>query len=204
VAKGYLLHGIWDYSMSSTHAVTVCFLKQSESPTGDCPGMSVLARDSHDRGTFDYADKVYDTAATETILTSEGVVQFPIGGNGDEYVTGYDNAVDPPTEETLQGNFGVLYRMHLSTEDDDAAHDHLGLCVNPRGGTWGGAARIMAGVVPTTNTTALLPAGTGSLGDNTKCVVEARYEPSDSLSVWQQFMPVGGAALPVRIVFVPH
>jgi hypothetical protein len=50
----------------------------------------------------------------------------------------------------------------------------------------------------------LLPAGTGSLGDNTKCVVEARYEPSDSLSVWQQFMPVGGAALPVRIVFVPH
>lgn len=206
VSNGNLYHGIWDYSFPATHEIHICMLNTGDSPTSVCPGETVLARDTHDRGTFDYADKVYDTATGVVINVADGVVQFPIGGNttNDTDATGWDNAVALPTAETLQGNYGVLYKMHLATDDDDATQSNLGLCVNPRGGTWAGSARVMAGVLPTTNSTPLLPATTGTEGSNTKCVVEGRYAPGTGLTVWQQFMPSGGAALPVRITVVPH
>lgn len=206
VSNGNLYHGIWDYSFPATHEIHICMLNTGDSPTSVCPGQSVLARDGHDRGTFDHADKVYDTASGVEIDLLDGIASFPIGGNttNDTDATGWDNAVATPTAETIQGNYGVLYKMHLTTDDDDGSYDGMGLCVNPRGGTWAGSARVMAGVVPTTNSTPLLPATTGTEGSNAKCVVEGRYTPGAGLTVWQQFMPSGGAALPVRVVAVPY
>ncbi len=206
VATGSLYHGIWDYSFPATHEIHVCMLLTTDTSTTVCPGEAVLARDTHDRGTFDYADKIYDTATGVVINTADGITQFPLGANttNDTDVTGWDNAVATPTAETIKGNYGVLYKIHLETADNDATFNELGVCVNPRGGSWAGAARVMAGVLPTTNTTTLLPAGSGSTSDNTKCTVEGRYTPGVGLNAWQQFMPSGGAALPVRITVVPH
>ncbi len=204
VSNGNLYHGIWDYSFPATHEIAICMLATNESPTSKCPGKTILARDSHDRGTFDYADKVYDN--TTTIDIADGIVQFPVAGDTatDADAHGWDNAVTTPTEEYLDGNYGVLYKMHLSTADNDGTYDNLGFCYNPRGGSWAGATRVAAGVLPTTNTTTLLPAGSGSTSDNTKCTVSGRYTPGAALTPWAQYMPSGGAAQPTRFVVVPH
>jgi hypothetical protein len=204
VGNGKLYHGIWDYSFPATHEIHICMLNTTDSPTGVCPGQTVLARDSHDRGTFDFADKVYDN--TTSIDLTDGIVQFPIADDtaNDTDATGWDNAVATPTAETIQGNYGVLYKMHIDTVDNDGTYDNIAFCVNPRGGSWAGAARVMAGVLPTTNTTTLLPAGTGSTSDNTKCTVEGIYAPGAGLEPWQQFIPAGGSALPIRVLVIPH
>jgi hypothetical protein len=206
VSNGNLYHGIWDYSFPAAHEIHVCMLNTNDSATAVCPGQAVQARDSHDRGTFDYADKAYDTAVGVTIDVAAGIVQFPLAADTatDTDAHGWDNAVATPTEEYLDGNYGVLYKLHLSTVDNDGTQDNLGLCANPRGGSWAGAARVSAGVLPTTNTTTLLPAGTGSTSDSTKCTVTGRYTPGAGLTPWAQFMPSGGAALPVRVVAVGH
>jgi hypothetical protein len=211
VAVGNLLHGIWDYSFTQTHKIEVCILNTGDSPTSVCPGLSVLARDTHDRGTFDYADKIYDTdpSTSEVIDTAEDCQSFTVGcGTGtnctddDDFVTGWDNSVASPTAETLEGNFGVFYRMHLATTETDGRN--VGLLVNPRGGGWGGAARVMAGILPTVNTTFLIPPGSGTTSDNTKGSVLGRWDPTGGVTVWVQFMPTGGSSFPVRVIAVPH
>lgn len=208
VSNGNLYHGIWDYSFPCEHTVVVCIRATTDSATTWCPTASLLSRDGHDRGTFSYADKVYDTASGETIVTSEELVQFPLaaGSANDAWATGFDNAVASPTAETLEGNYGVLYKMHLTSMDDDGRD--LGFCVNPRAGAWGGAAFAMVGITPTSgNNHFLMPATTGSESSNTKCVVWGRYDVAASpstTSVWVQWMPTGGSAFPVRMVAVPH
>ncbi len=196
-----LLTGIWDYSMTQTHQVTICALDQNDNPLTVCPGLSVATRDaSHQRGTFPYADKVYDTTSGTQVDTTDDIVQFPIAGDtaNDSDAVGTD-ATDS-SSQTLAGNYGVLYRMHLSTKSSDGRN--LGLLINPRGGTWGGAIYIVAGLLA--GGKFLIPPTTGSNGDNSKASVAGRYAPGSSFTIWDQFMPTGGSALPLRWVLVPH
>jgi hypothetical protein len=205
VSVSYLLHGIWDYSFTQTHEIHICMLDTGDSPTGVCPGLSVLARDTHTRGTFDYADKVYDTSSGEVIDSADGCRSYPIGANtaSDLDAQGYDNAVSPATNEELAGNYGVLYRMHLAMVSTDG--QNVGLCINPRGGSWGGAIFVMAGLLPTSNTKTLIPTGTGTTGDSAKCAVVGRWSPgAGGINTWWQFMPTGGSSLPVRAIAAPH
>lgn len=206
VATGNLYHGIWDYSFPATHEIHICMLNTTDSATAVCPGKAVLARDTHQRGTFDYTEKTYDSGSGVTVDVNAGIQQFPLAGNttNDTNVAGFDNAVAVPTAESISGNYGVLYRIHIATADNDATLNNIGFCVNPRGGSWSGAARVEAGVLPTVNTTTLLPAGSGSTSDNTKCTVEGRYSPGSAFTVWQLTMPSGGASLPIRVLAVPH
>ena len=199
-AKNYLKHGIWDYSMTQPHQVTVCALDHNDNPLNDCPGLSVLPRDTHDRGTFEYTEKVYDTASTYQIDTANGIVQYPIAWDSanDTDVQGVDETDGTPME--LDGNFGILYRMHLNTKSTDGRK--LGLLLNPRGGTWGGAIWTVAGEEP--GGKFLLPPSTGSLGDNTKGVVWGKWDVGSSFTIWAQFMPTGGSAFPLRAVVVPY
>lgn len=201
VAPNNLLHGIWDYSFTQTHHVTVCALDQNDDPVSVCPGLSVATKDSsHQRGTFPNADKVYDTASGETIDTADGIQQFPIAGNttNDSNAVGTDDT--DGSSVTLSGNYGILYRMHLSSSASDG--QNLGFLFNPRGGQWGGAVWTMAGI--TAGGKFLIPAGSGSTGDNTKGAVEGKYSPGAGLTPWAQFMPTGGSAFPLRFVAVPH
>jgi hypothetical protein len=205
VSNGNLYHGIWDYSFPCDHTVVTCIRSTSDAVSW-CQTASVLTRDSHDRGTFDSTDKTYDTVGT--FLTSEDIQQFPMasGTTNDAWITGYDNAVASPTAETLEGNYGVLYKLHLTGSDDDGRH--AGFCINPRGGAWGGAAFAAVGLTPASGANHfLMPATTGSESSNTKCVVWGRYDLAAAPSTttpWLQWMPTGGAAFPVRAVIVPH
>lgn len=200
VAKGSAMHGMWDYSMSQPHQVTVCAVHSTDTMLTTCPTLSVLARDVHNRGTFEYADKVFDTAAGVTIDTATGIQQFVVGGQGsyDSVVSGID--VPTGSTEQLAGNIGVLYRMHLSTVSTDS--QNLGFVINPRGGWWGGAFKSLIGQL--SQSASICPTTGGGLGDNTKACVVNRYTPGGGLSVWVQFMITASANAPVRFLAIPH
>lgn len=200
VANGSLLTGQWDYSFTQPHEIAICMLNTTDTPTTACPAASVLSRDTHVRGTFPYADKVYDTASGVVIDTNGDIQQFPLAGGttNDSYAVGTD-ATDG-SSQTNTGNYAVLYRMHLSTKSSDGRT--LGFLMNPRGGQWGGAVNALAGI--TTGGVFLIPATSGTTGDNTKGAVEGKYAPGTGLTTWLQWFPSGGSSLPLRFVAVPY
>lgn len=192
-AQNYLMHGIWDYSFDQPHTLTICALVKGDDPVAVCPGATVLARDTHQRGTFPYADKVYDVAAA--INLADGIQSFPLAGNteNDSDAVGVDKTDD--TEMRLQGNYGVLYKIHLGVTYGDKK---AGFLLNPRGGGWGGAVWAAPGLL--LGGKFLIPDGSGTFSDNTKGAVEGKYE---SDAPWLQFMPTGGSSLPLRFIAVP-
>lgn len=196
----YLMHGIYDYSFDQTHKITICALDRTDNPLTVCPSLSVLSRDSHQRGTFPYADKVYDTGSGVTIDTADGMQQFPLAGGttNDSNAVGTDQT--DSSSQTLTGNYGILYRMHIATTTSDSKN--FGFLLNPRGGNWGGAVWTSAGI--TSGGKFLIPAMTGYTGDNTQGAVEGKYNPSGGLTPWLQFMPTGGSSFPLRFVTVPY
>ena len=199
-ASTYLMHGIWDYSFTQTHKIEVCALDEFDAQTS-CSGLSVLTRDaSHQRGTFPYCDKVYDTASGVTVDTASGVQQFPLAGNttNDGNATGTDDT--DGTSMTLVGNYGINYRAHLALSASDS--QNFGILINPRGGAWGGAIWTLAGI--TAGGKFLIPATTASVSANTSGAVAGKWSPGAALTVWFQFMPTGGSSFPLRFVLVPH
>ena len=200
VAKGYVLHGIWDYTFTQDHTVMICALDSADNPLTVGPTLAVAARDTHKRGTFIYSDKIYDTAAGVVVDTAAGIQQFPVGGNSDVFVTGYDYAVAVPTAETNSGNYGVLYRMHLATAGSDGRS--LGVLINPRAGAWGGAIWTPPGLLA--GGKFLVPDSTVMLSDTSKTAVAGKYSPGVGTTLWNQFMPTAASAFPVRFVAVPY
>jgi hypothetical protein len=192
-----LMHGIWDYSFDQPHTVLICVLNSTDDPISVCPTLATLARDSHQRGTFPYADKVYDTS-NYTIDSAQGIQQFPVAGNTtyDGNATGTDQT--DGTSMTLAGNYGVNYRMHLASSYSDGKK--LGWLINPRAGGWGGAIWAMPGLL--TGGKFLVPDSSGITSDNTKGSVVGKYQ-SGHTAPWFQFMPTGGSSFPVRFVVVP-
>lgn len=195
-----LMHGIYDISMTQTYKVTVCALDTNDNSLTVCPGLSVLSRDVHDRGTFDFADKIYDTSSGTDIDTLDGVQQLPSMANttNDTDETGTD-ATDG-SAATLHGNIGVLYRMHLLLNSSDG--QNMGILVNPRGGYWGTALNVMPGLL--TGGVFLCPASIEGISSNTLACVEGRYTPGGGLTVWVQAMMTSGSNAPLRWIFVPH
>jgi len=199
-AKDYLMHGIYDYSFTQDHTITICALYKNDNPLTVCPGLSVLSRDTHQRGTFPYSDKVYDTASGTDIDTEDGIVQFPTGANTTDDPTAVGTDKTDDSSQTLAGNYGILYKVHLNTKATDAKK--MGFLINPRGGTWGGAIWPVAGI--TAGGKFLIPATTASVSSNTDGAVFGKYDPGEALTVWYQFMPTGGSSMPLRIVAVPY
>ena len=200
MAYNYLMTGVYDYSFDKPHQVTVCVVYDRDDPVSKCSGLSVLNRDTHQRGTFPNADKIYDTAENVQIDTADGIVQLPLaaGTTDDSWAVGVDQTDQSP--QTLTGNYGVVYKMHLNTKASDSKK--FGLLFNPRGGAWGGAVWPVAGITP--GGKFLIPASTASVNDNTKGAVAGKYSPGSSFTFWMQFMPTGGSALPLRFVVVPY
>jgi hypothetical protein len=199
VRKNYLLHGIWDYTFDQPHTVMICALNPSDDPIAVGPTLAVYPRDIHERGTFAACNKTYATASGKVIATSAGIQQFPLVGDGDAYVTGYDNAVSPGTAEVNSGNYGVLYQINLTTSASDGRA--LAFLINPRGGAWSGA--IQSSPALTAGGAFLLPPGT-TLSDDTEAVLAAAYVPGIAgRNISLQFMPTGGASFPLRMVAIP-
>lgn len=194
----YLMHGIFDYSFTQDHTITICVINATDNPISVCPGLALLSRDTHQRGTFPSADKIYDTAVGVEINTLGEIQQFPIAGGttNDSNAVGVD--VTDNTPMTLAGNYGILYKMHLNVVYGDS--HNMGFLFNPRGGGWGGAVWAMPGLLA--GGKFLIPAGTGTTSDNTKGSVEGKYSSAQS-DPWLQFMPTGGSSFPLRFVAVP-
>jgi len=199
-APTYLMEGIYDYSFTQPHQITICAVDEKDVPLTVCPGLPVAARDTHNRGTFPNADKVYDTAAGFVIDTAAGPQSFPVAGGTatDAKASGTD--VTDGTPQFLGGNYGILYRMHLATSSTDGKN--LGFLINPRGGAWGGALFAAPGLTP--GGKILIPDTTGSISVNTSAGVAAKYAPGAGFSAWVQFMPTGGSSFPVKFVAVPY
>jgi hypothetical protein len=199
-ANGYLMSGMYDYSFTQDHSITVCAVYSNDNPLTVCPGLSVLSRDSHTRGTFPYNNKVYDTDSGVVIDSVDGIVQLPLAGNttNDPNAVGTDKT-DSSTQ-TLVGNYGILYRMHLNLVSSDERD--IGFLLNPRGGTWGGAIWAAPGI--TAGGKFLIPDGTGYTGDNTKGAVAGKYAPGEAFTAWLQWMPTAASNMPLRLVVVPH
>jgi len=197
-AANNLMHGIWDYSMTQPHTVLICALNATDDPISVCPTLGLLARDTHQRGTFPYSDKVYDTS-NYTIDSAAGIQQFPVAGGttNDGNATGEDKT--DGASMTLAGNYGVNYRMHLASSYSDGKK--LGWLINPRAGGWGGAIWAMPGVLA--GGKFLIPDGTGTSSDNTKGSVAGKYQTGHT-APWFQFMPTGGSSFPVRFIAVPY
>ena len=191
VAQNFLLHGIWDYTFTQPHAVMICALNPADDPVTVGPTLAVAARDVHVRGTFSACNKIYNSAAGTVISTTAGMQQFPIAGNGDAFVTGFDNAVASPTAESDGGNYGVLYKIGLATAGSDG--NDLAFLITPRGGAWSGAVKAPVGLMP--GGAVLLPTS-GTFSDETMAVVAGEYHPGSGLTVGLEFMPTGGASFP--------
>ncbi len=199
-AQGYVMHGMWDYTFTQPHTVMICALNSADDPLTVGPTLAVLARDSHVRGTFASCNKIYDTGTGVVIDTASGIQQYPIGGNNDTAVTGFDNAVTSPTAETDGGNYGLFYRTHLSTSASNG--QKLAFLITPRAGAWGGAVNAEAGLL--TGGKFLIPPGTTTFSDEGTAAVEGEYNPGSGFTVWMQFMPTAGISMPVRVMAVPY
>ena len=195
-----LMNGIWDYTFNQPHAIMVCALTANEDPVVVGPTLPVLARDSHVRGTFTACNKNYDTAASVLLNTTAGIQQFPIAGSSDAFVTGYDNAVSPPTAQTNSGNYGVFYNIQLNTSASDGRA--LGILINPQGGAWSGAANAGPGILPGGNF--IIPTNGLTISAATNAAVAGEYFPNGGATVQLQFMPTGASSFPVYVMTVPY
>ena len=213
IDEDQLLHGIWDYQITEDHEISVCFYPSNENPLTYCSSLSILTPDStHQRGTFDYSDKIYNNTNTSPVMINNDFQYFSLAcgtasscTSGDEFITGFDYSSNPPTPQTLVGNYGILYRIHI-TIIQSANNSDVAFLVNPRGGTWGGAMEAEKGIQPPINDIYLIPPSNAVINVNTEAAVAGIYSvpnyPS-SFVVWQQFMPTGGSAFPVLMLLVP-
>ena len=200
VPLNYLLHGIWDYTFTQPHTLMICALKTTDNPLTIGPTLSVIARDGHKRGTFTNCNRLFNTTSGTGVNTSQGIQQFPLGGSGDVFVAGYDNAVAVPTRETNGGNYGVLYKCRLGSIAADGRAEAL--LINPRGGAWSGALNTDVGLLP--GGSFLIPGSGATFSDNTTAAIAGEYLPGSSgTNISFLFMPTGGASFPVRLLTVP-
>ncbi len=195
-----LMHGIWDYSFSQPHRVSICALEVNDDPSTVCPGLDVLPRDVHSRGTFPYAEKQYGSAPDLVVDTGDGIQQVPIasGEDTDAYAIGSD-ATDG-SEVTNRGNYGILYRVVFSTAASDGRN--LAFLLNPRGGAWGGALKATPGITP--GGVFLIPGSATSMQDNSRGALVGEYSPGESLRTSFYFMPTGGSSFPLRVIGIPY
>jgi hypothetical protein len=159
------------------------------------PRLGLLPRDFHERGTFAHCDKLCGA----TVDTAGGIRQFPIGGDGDVYVTGWDNAVSPPIAVRNDGNYGVLYSVKLKIASDDSRA--LALLISPRGGAWCGAVNAAPGLLP--GGPFIIPSNGSATSDPSSAAVEGEYSPGVPKDVGFQFMPAGASSFPVYVMTVP-
>jgi len=189
VGPGDLLNGIWDYTFDQPHAIIICSLRPKDDPLTAAPSLRVLARDSHDRGTFEHCNKMCVTTAG-----TRAVQWFPIGGRGDIYVAGYDNSVFPPVPAVNDGNYGVLYTIKLNVTSPPGA---LALLINPQGGPWCGAIDAAPGLLP--GGAFVIPSNGKAISDSSSAAVGGEYFTRGRQNVSFQFMPAGASSFPVYI-----
>lgn len=181
--KDELVHAIYDVVTDATLKISFVSVAASADAVAQTAGLSLLARDpDHQRGTFPAADVLVVAASPDAQRT--GVQRLRLGKDEvDATLEGVDVATGDP--QKLLGNYGMQYRFVLGL----AKTAHAGL--SPRGGAWGGAARIAT-------TSTALPSASASLGTTTDAIALGAIGPATEL----RLLSAGGSNLPVDLFLV--
>lgn len=191
-----LVHGIYDIQSNQPIKVYCLVTDPATNAVTVASSLAVLPRDSHDRGTFPFADKLVDAP----LFTTDGMFQIALADDvADAAATGVDAVTGAPV--TLHGNYGIMYRFHFTAYADDARK--LSLLINPRAGTLSNAVNCAAGITP--GGVALVPPGTTNITLSTDATIAAKYQPTvGGLSIWMQWMPPGSSSLPAKLLLMPY
>ncbi len=199
VANGALINGIWDYTFSQAHTVTICAMEPRDNPITTAPKLALLPRDIHDRGTFPNCNKTYDTSVGAVVDTMAGIRQFPLAGHGDTYATGYDEAISPPAAARDNGNYGVFYTIHLNLAFGDGRA--LALLASPQGGSWCGAVAAAPGILP--GGVFAIPSNGSTISSPDEAAIVGEYFPNGPKTIQIEFMPTGASSFPVLLLTAP-
>lgn len=159
---------------------TVVVTAVGKDPVAELPNLPVMPRDGiHTRGTFYNADRTIEIS--DILGNTPEMVKI-----GDMVIDPFLDGIDETTGnlEYNKGNYGVLYRMHLSH-----VAPHTLISLNPRGGLYTGAFMINGQLVTVS-----------SLRNNTQATVLYRTGDKEE-AVDIVFTVASGAYLPVAMLF---
>lgn len=182
-APDELVHAIYDVVIDRPVKLSFVSVKANADAAATAAGLSLLTRDAtHQRGTFVAADVLVVPADVPGGAQKAGVQRLRLGlDETDETLEGTD--VTTGDKQRLSGNYGMLYRFAFGTLAPAR------LAVAPRGGGWGGVARVADASVR-------LPATTEQLATTTD-VIAAGATPGET-----KLMTGGGSNLPVDLLLV--
>lgn len=195
-----LVHAVYDVVTDRAVKISFVSVLANADAAATTAGLSLLARDvDHQRGTFANADVVVALAPVAGGAQRSGVQRLRLGlDEVDETLEG----VDAPTgvKQRLLGNYGMLYRFALALPTPASA------AVAPRGGSWGGVARVTDGSGGAA-TLVSLPTATATLGATTDAVAVgpipgAATDGGASGGKRLELMTAGGSNLPIDLFLV--
>lgn len=104
------------------------------SPESALKKLSILPRDTHDRGTFSTIERQYDLDLTHTTAPSKLV----LGKEKEEWLKGIDATTGKPAHN--RGNYGLPIKINIKSNED------IGVILNARGGDYRGALKWQEGI----------------------------------------------------------
>jgi hypothetical protein len=192
-AKDELVHAIFDVVVDRTVKISFVSVLAAADAAAVTAGLPLLPRDAaHQRGTFPAADvliapapgSLADAGQAGEAGRQRGVQRLRLGVDEvDETLQG----VDAPTgvKQALLGNYGMRYRFALKLPFPTTA------ALAPRGGDWGGIARIGGASVT-------LPTATFSVATTTDAIVLGSLDGGSEVELFS----AGGSNLPVDLFLV--
>lgn len=180
--KDELVHAIFDVEIDAPLKISFVSVSASANAVNATASLSLLAADAdHQRGTFANADVVVSAAPN---AQKPGVQRMRLGLDEiDATMTGVDKTTGSPRK--LLGNYGMLYRFTLGVPGTARAG------IAPRGGAWGGVARVGT-------TSIALPSATQTLDTTTDAIALGAIGPATEV----RLMTAGGSNLPVDLFLV--
>ncbi|SDW10554.1 acyltransferase family protein [Paenibacillus sp. CF384] len=164
----------------------VVVIAAGKEPIASLPNLSVMPRDGvHVRGTFYYADRSINIE--DQLGDTPQRIMFGDIGGVDTILDGIDETTGQL--EYNRGNYGVLYRLHLSH-----VSPHTLISLNGRGGIYTGAFFVKGKLVMVANNQALR--------SNTQAAVLHRTGESEE-SVNIIFTIASGSNLPIAMTLTP-
>lgn len=192
-SKNELVHAIYDVKTDRALKLSFVSVAANADAAAAASGLSLLARDvDHQRGTFPAADVLVALATVPGGAQKAGVQRLRLGlDQVDETLEG----VDAPTgaKQKLSGNYGMLYRFALGT----AAGTRM--AVSPRGGGWGGVAKLVPGAAAGgASSTLALPTASEALATTTDAIVIGGVSTATEM----RMLSAGGSNLPIDLFLV--
>jgi len=184
-SQNELVHAIYDVVTDRPLKLSFVSVAANADAAATTAGLSLLTRDvDHQRGTFPAADVLIAPATVTGGAQKQGVQRLRLGlDEVDETLEG----IDAPTgvKQRLLGNYGMLYRFALGA----AAGTRV--AVAPRGGGWGGIAKVGSSTV-------ILPTATEALATTTDAIVIGGVSAGTEV----RLMTGGGSNLPIDLFLV--